>query len=162
MPKIKYKLVGMARVKNALKKIQRRTSDLRPVWAAIRDEFFKIEDKRFESSNKGRWRPLSPNYAKWKQANYPGKPIMVLTGDLKASLTSMSKGTIYKPTRRSVSLGTSIKYALAQHFGTKERGGGRGQSRLPPRPLIGILKSDANRMKTIIKRYLDTMIGKVR
>lgn len=162
MPKIKYKLTGMDKVRNALKEIRRKTENLMPVWPAIRDEFYNIEKERFESQNKGRWRPLSPNYAKWKNANYPGKPIMVLTGDLKKSLTSLSAGSIYRPDKRSVELGTDILYARAQHFGTRERGGGRGQSRLPPRPLISIIKSNVNKMRKIMDRYLDTMIGKIK
>jgi phage gpG-like protein len=162
MTKIKYELKGMAKIKNGIIKLRRGFANLMPVWPAIRDEFYRIEKKRFETSNKGRWRPLSPGYAAWKAKHYPGKPIMVRSGDLKKTLTSMTTGTIYNPSKREVTLGTKIKYALAQHFGTKERGGGKEQSRLPPRPLISILKSEANRMRKIMSTYLDTMIGKVK
>ena len=63
MAKLKVEVKGMDRLRKILNKLKAKVIDLSPVWPAIRDDFYKIEKKRFESSNKGRWRPLNPNYA---------------------------------------------------------------------------------------------------
>lgn len=36
-----------------------------------------------EGRRAGGWPPLSPRYAAWKAAHYPGRPILVLTGQMK-------------------------------------------------------------------------------
>lgn len=155
MAKIDIKIKNLSFIKKKLAKIKKKIIDLNPVWDDVRNVFFDIENKRFETQNKGRWRPLSPGYAEWKRQHYPGKPIMVLKGNLKKSLTSMSDKTVYIKNKREMTIGTSIEYALAQHFGIKKKGLGG----LPSRPLIGITKQDANKFKKIINKYLDTMIG---
>lgn len=152
MVAVKYEFIGLKTIKIKLAKFRRGITNLMPVWPAIRDEFYKIEKKRFNTSNKGRWKPLSPKYAAWKDKNYPGKPIMVRTGDLMRSLSSMTADTIYNPSKREVDLGTSKKYAIWNHFGVK--------GKLPKRSLIALLRSEINRMKKIMDGYLDIIVGK--
>lgn len=159
---MQFEIKGLTRVKGIISRLKRRFVSFNPVWDDIRDVFFEIEERRFATKNKGRWRPLNPNYAAWKNAHFPGRPLMVLTGDLKKSLTSMSKDTVYKPGRRHMEIGTKTKYALAQHFGTRERGGGRGQSRLPPRPLISITKPDIKKFQKVMDRYLDKIVKRAK
>jgi len=153
MTNIVYQVKGIDRVKKALNRIRAKVKNLKGAWPQIRDEFYRIEQKRFDSQNKGRWKPLSPRYASWKEANHPGKPIMVLTGDLKRTLTSLTSGSIYNPTPNSLTLGTSKKYALTHQH---------GRGKIPARPLIALISSDLNRFKTIMKSYLNTVIGKNR
>jgi len=42
------------------------------------------------SASGGKWADLTPAYAAWKQEHYPGRPIGVLTGALRASMTGGS------------------------------------------------------------------------
>lgn len=44
----------------------------------------------------GKWRELSPKYKAWKEARYPGKPILERTGALKAALTESSSPHAYR------------------------------------------------------------------
>lgn len=34
------------------------------------------------------WQPLSPDYAKWKEANFPGRPLLVQTGSMRRDMLS--------------------------------------------------------------------------
>lgn len=76
--------VGFRRLEGALK-------DLRPIWPAVRRYFHDTEALAFASEGgdqrTGRWKPLSPAYAKWKARHYPGKGILERTGALWKSLT---------------------------------------------------------------------------
>jgi len=50
--------------------------------AQMREEFMTEG-----ASTGGHWAPLTPAYAAWKEAHYPGRPIGVLTGALRSSMT---------------------------------------------------------------------------
>lgn len=76
----------------------------------------------------GSWAPLSVSYAKWKQAHFPGRPILVRTGALKDALTGDEATPFAKRqvSGNSLSFGTSgLPYASFHQTGT---------GRMPARP----------------------------
>lgn len=76
----------------------------------------------------GSWAPLSVSYKAWKDAHYPGQPINVLTGKLRAALTqSGAAGALRAITGNSLNYGTAgIPYASV-----KQTGSGREPARPP-------------------------------
>lgn len=78
-------------------------------------------------SSGGRWAPLSDAYAKRKQIERPGRPLLVYDGDLRRGMTSHVEG-IFEVTSRSVTTGISDEIAGYHH---------RGTPKMPARPLIG-------------------------
>lgn len=81
---------GDVQVDRTLAGIQDAVQDMRPVWDEITDQFVDHETRQFATEGRagsGGWVPLSPRYAAWKAANYPGKGILERTGALKESLT---------------------------------------------------------------------------
>lgn len=91
----------------------------------------------FDSAGEGTWQPLSPAYAAWKAAHYPGAPIMVQTGELSASLHGPGgKFSVIHIGRDGGEWGTRAPYARAHQHGAPDRG-------LPARPLI--VKTDGFR-----------------
>lgn len=153
------KLLNSKKASKAFQLMARKFGDLRPAWQDVRDKFFDIETKRFASQGGGgKWRPLNPKYAAWKQKHFPGTTIMIRTGDLAASLTSMTKDTIYIPGRRSVTLGTKLFYAMIHQVGAKLRGA--GQSRLPKRKLIRITKANEKTFALSMTKYIKTVAKK--
>lgn len=68
----------------------------------------------------GVWAPLSKAYADWKQHHYPGKPILELTGALRAALTSSTDSRAQRSVSGdSLSYGTrGIEYASFHQTGT--------------------------------------------
>jgi len=67
------------------------------------------------------WAALSPSYAKWKQAHYPGQPILRASG-------LMQDVAFISPHRKKF-LVKSTKYGAAHQFGTKK---------MPARPWMGV------------------------
>lgn len=76
----------------------------------------------------GSWAPLSVSYAKWKAANYPGQPINVLTGVLRAALTDSSSANAERTVNGdALSFGTrGLPYASVKQTG------GRNEPARPP------------------------------
>jgi phage gpG-like protein len=124
--------IDSAELQAALARLLERTGDLRWLWPDFAGEFYKREADFFAAEGEGAWEPLSPNYAKWKAKYYPGQPLLVLRGDLRSSLVArLSTFAIYEAEPASLTLGSSVPYARAHHYGYKERN-------LPARPLIVI------------------------
>lgn len=61
------------------------------MWETIKVELEAAETAWFESEGEGTWKPLSPEYAGAKAALFPGKPILVATGDLMDWITNPAK-----------------------------------------------------------------------
>lgn len=124
-----------------------------PFREVARDFREVVERKQFDSEGaygSGGWEPLSPKYAEWKGRNYPGRPIMVLSGDLRESLTGRNKWTIEDIQPLQLRLGTADPIAGYHQEGT---------SRMPQRRLIDLREDDKSRWMKIIHEYL---VGRAR
>jgi hypothetical protein len=66
-----------------------RIEDLAPLFEGFGTLFKSELGKQFmsEGANSGGWAPLSPAYAAWKADHFPGRPIGVLSGALRRSMT---------------------------------------------------------------------------
>ena len=65
----------------------------------------------------GGWAPLTPEYAAWKMARFPGAPPIVISGKLFASLTGATD-SYESMTNTSLTIGTSVEYAKFHQYGT--------------------------------------------
>lgn len=90
----------------------------------------------------GSWAPLSVEYAKWKEAHYPGRPILVLTGKLRDALTNSSSPNAQRDVANGgLAFGTrAIPYASVHQT---------GGSKLPARPPFDFGDSFAQGMKAV-------------
>lgn len=59
--------------------------------AQVKQRTLATQDDRGSS-----FKPLSPQYAKWKRARYPGKPILVRTGRMLGALVVRATSTMFK------------------------------------------------------------------
>lgn len=84
----------------------------------------------------GPWAPLSPSYAAWKAKHYPGAPLLVRKGALRAALTdSGAPGARRDISDDSLAFGTSgIPYASAHQSGSVA--GHLTAGNLPARPVF--------------------------
>ena len=95
-------------------------SDFRPIWPAVAQEFYVIEGEQFDTEGSagasGKWAALSPAYKKWKEANFPGQPIMRLGNSLFESLTDPEAlDAIFRPSKDELVIGSKLPYARRQH-----------------------------------------------
>lgn len=129
-------------------------TDYRPIWPVIEDDFFAQEKAQFETEGAeggARWQELSGAYGEWKEAHYPGKPILERTGDLVRSLTvANDPNGVRIEARRTLTLGTQIPYAI-YHQSVKPR------RVLPRRPEIQLTEPFKRGVMHHIQTYLVQM-----
>ena len=100
----------------------------------IRKNWMDRIDRAFVTKGQSigtKWKPLSPSYAAWKGRHFPGRPLLVLRGPMKQSLTDeSSRNAIYnRKGGRQLILGTRIKYAKFHQYGT---------DKMPARPFFKV------------------------
>lgn len=119
--------------------------DFRDLWPDVVEAFVAREDLWFGKQGEGSWPPLSPEYAAWKAVVHPGKPMLVVSGDLRESLTLPGRAKLAE-TDYMLVLGSSDPKAKWHQHGT---------AKMPARPpLIPTI-----RLKAAIARLLDIWVG---
>jgi phage gpG-like protein len=86
-----------------------------------------------------RWPPLSPGYALWKAARYPGRKILERTGALRSSIRVGIDPTV----PAALVASTDVPYAAAHQFGVPQRN-------LPPRPFLVLTDEDREEVAQVI------------
>jgi phage gpG-like protein len=129
-------------VTNQLAALSAAVKDLRPFWREVfAPKYFGMVQDLFATGGRARggggrfksgaWAALSPKYRIWKQAHYPGRPILVRDGDLRDSVrwtgNGPGPGGIFEATPNRVIAGTSIPYGKFHQDGT---------STMPARPFL--------------------------
>lgn len=150
---IKFEIQGEEQFNRTFRRLDENFKDLSPIWDDVRDAFWEIEADQFQSEGaKGRsrrWKPLSKRYEKQKIARYG--TFAVIAGVLRAtdslykSMTRATGDTVYKKTKDSMIVGTSLEYA-AYH----QKGGGR----LPKREIISLSEANKRALQKTIQKAL--------
>lgn len=96
--------------------------DLRAVMNVIgigyRKEVLGIFNKQQPRGEGQRWPQLSDKYKAWKEKHFPGAPILVRTGALRASMTELGvSGNISIIDKVSGIFGTTIPYGIYHNEG---------------------------------------------
>lgn len=147
---LKLSIDGEAKFNQAFDVLAEGLTDLRPVWPEIELQFYRAELEQFNSLGArggSVWQPLSSKYEKRKAKIAPGKPILVLTGRLKRSLTIIGgDDSIRDPQPMSLTLGTKTPYAGYHQ---------RGTSKMPARPPLQLTRDDYGKFVSRIYRYAE-------
>lgn len=115
---------AIASLATALERAAEQIDDFgRYVFPRLIPLFEEAEREQFAAEGRGplagSWAALSVKYAKWKQAHFPGRPILERTGRLQAALTSSAPGALRAVSKREFDFGTiGIRYASFHQTGT--------------------------------------------
>ncbi len=152
MFRFKMDIAGEVQLDRGIARFADGVADYRPIWPVIEDEFYAEEKAQFQSEGEEggeRWTPLSPEYAGWKAAHFPGMPILQRTGNLMRSLTSGNDPNSVKiEGRKSLTLGSALPYAI-YHQSIAPRNGA-----LPRRPEIMLTEAFARSAMRHVQTYL--------
>ena len=111
---------------NLIDTATKRLKDLSPAWREIADYLHKeVITKSWDTYGSimgKRWPALSPKYRAWKDKNYPGRHMLVLTGDMKTAATGGSGSVLdIKPKEMVIGIDTDyIPYARVHQYGYKK------------------------------------------
>lgn len=130
---------GAKEIAFAVSRFSDAIQDYRPAWEETADYLGQVTERRFDQHGPG-WAPLSPAYAAWKSANYPGRGILVRTGRMRASM-----GDVQRISPMSLEWGTSVPYAVFHQRGTRK---------MPQRKVIQLEPDDARYIHRVMQRYI--------
>ena len=116
----------------------------------ITEDFTRQAFEQIRAGQSGGYAPLSPAYKAWKDANKPGRPILVFSGRLvKSFLDPRSRFMSVKTTRRgsALEISSTVKYARYHQEGTRK---------MPARPLFIANRETASRFRKILWEQVST------
>ncbi len=121
-----------------------RVKNLRPVFESFGQYMVTGSIMRnFEAEGRpDRWAPLSPKYKAWKENHYPGRPILVLTGEMKA-------GFQYEATELTLKI-RNVKWYWKVHQT------GYGPNNLPARVMLLLQDADKSVLTRKTRQYIKT------
>lgn len=137
-----------------------RWADLMDDWGPVLEDvvtLFRMHElQHFKSQGRStgrKFQKLSKRYKVWKESNYPGRPILVLRGALRAALVEGGPGSVKKVTSNSLVVGIDPgSNPLAKYARAHSRGEGR-HGRIPKRPPVrydpAVHTPDLNRVGNI-------------
>lgn len=142
---LEFSFDGVTQVATALSRFGEYARDLRPAYREISADFKKIAAETFSHSGPG-WAPLSPTYAAWKGRHFPGKPILVRTGELQTAITG---GSGYVEKLEPLIWQVGVRHPAATFHQ-------RGTSRMPARKLVDFRRDPSiqRRWAKIVQRHL--------
>lgn len=145
--RLQFTFWGEAQVDRTLEVVSLHAQDATPVWEELADRFLDDERRQFQSEGaygSGRWAPLSPKYAAWKARHWPGRGILVRTGELVASLTQGPQVRVITPSQMAV--GSAVDHGKYHQ---------RGQG-VPRRRPVELPESERREWTRAVHRFLVT------
>lgn len=132
--------VADASVRERLKKIQRRTGDLRPALRNVGEMLLLSTDERFEKE-------IDPSGEPW-QANTPFTISQKRAlGRIEKILQSTGRGRssiAYQVTRDTLTIGTNVSYMRKHQLGIN----------VPKREFLGLSKEDNEELMVILEEFV--------
>lgn len=149
---MKYEVIvtGERRLKAEFDKVKDIIEDVRPEWKEVRPVFYKIELEQFASEGSkgksGKWKALSPGYAKYKRIRFGAKPILRATDALWKSLTGTTPDSIVKEEKLEFAHGTKLPRGKKHQTGI--------EGKLARRKPIDLTKKDEEKLFKAFKGSL--------
>jgi phage gpG-like protein len=149
--RFRLEIAGEVQLDRGIARFADGVTDYAPIWPVIEDDFYALEKDQFNSQGAEggvNWPALSPAYAGWKEAQFPGMPILQRTGDLYSSLTNPSDANaVHREERKVLTLGTRVPYAIYHQSPAPRK-------RLPRRPEIMLNEAFKRAVMHHIQTYL--------
>ncbi len=151
-------------IRRNLGRLSKGVKDLREPFEDIVDDFEEVETNQFRTlglSESAGWAPLSPKYAAVKAKLWPGQPLLVASGRMRAALTGRTSDSVREIKPLELRMGvddSALPYpkfhgsGTLQHFERRTRT--EGLSGMPRRPPIEFGEKVRKRWILIILRYL--------
>jgi phage gpG-like protein len=116
----------------------------------------KFSKANFILKGSGQYAPLSPKYKLRKSTILPGRPILVLRGDLRDSVVDVTSKSIVKISKDNAIVGTTVPYAGFIQGGT---------GKMPARPFLAlttpIVDAIANTIEADVFNQLENQLDEI-
>lgn len=147
MVEITLQVDGDDALRQAFAKLEQSLRDLSKPLEKAGDVFYTFEKDAFDSegasSAAGRWSPLTRQYARWKEAVAPGKPILELSGAMRDAMTGPDSPDSYRRiSPNEIAIGTTLEYPKFHQTGT---------ARMVARQVIALTKEQETQLVNVVK-----------
>jgi len=137
---------GVQEMVTTLDNLIRRSTDLSNPFQRFQKYWFDSIDQVFaDGGDPVEWPALSPAYEGWKNAAYPGAPIMRLSDRLYESLTNQTSETIWQVGPKHIEFGSRVPYFEYHQYGT---------SKMPARPVLVLTDEAARQLQLMVESYV--------
>jgi len=149
LERVHLELLGETLYDRAFQLTSERAEDMSEPLGQIGERLLAAIERQFETEGRTglghKWAPLDDDYRAWKEAHYPGQPILQLTGAMKAAMTSRRALTV---TPRKLS------YDPPPPEDRKARWHHEGAGGLPARPIVVLNKGERRQIDRIFAAWL--------
>jgi phage gpG-like protein len=146
LKRVSFSVEGEAQIERAFNLEAHMAADMSEPLSRMADVILERVNEQFATEGAhgeaGGWRPLSPEYAKWKAKHYPGAPILVRTGKMKDLL--LDKSSSVTVTKQSM-----IYAPLSEYAGYHQRGTVKMPARKPVNLTMADRKAALNSVFTV-------------
>lgn len=134
----------------AFNRLDQSVSDFRGIWPGVSGTIYSIFGRAFDtegaSTAAGRWKELTPSYARGKAIKFPGQTILRAENTLFESMTDPEAAdAVFIPERDQLTIGSRDPKARAHQ---------RGLGNLPARPMISFTETDKRDIQKSLQRGL--------
>lgn len=151
------------------REVRERARNLHPAWDAVRAIIFASTADRFTKEGRRggfrKWRALSRkpsnwlgglSYREWKDENFPGQPILQLTGRMAYQLTGLSGDHYEERSSQHLTIGSNLPVDSGEghDLGGIHAVGRQTHPAMPARPPFGISITDANDITNVLVDYV--------
>ena len=131
--------------------------DMRPAFAIVRNWWYDTQKQNFNTKGGSigeTWPALSDDYKDWKDENYPGRPLLVLTGKLKQAMTGSGSNQYSKLSKERLKVGIrDVPYWAAHNFGYSK-------ANIPQRKFIGSSQKQNQKLTKRIQDFTNEVMAK--
>lgn len=155
MVTISIDTIGAEKFERGFNRYVTEIQDFSEVYEELYMDFTSLEMQQFdtEGSRAGaKWQALSPNYARWKRRHHPGRPLLVLSGQMKEALTQAGARGAEKTIRgreKYARFGIKPDYDVSRIAGYHQF----GTRRMPKRQVVDLTEQDKNRWAKSIQSW---------
>lgn len=151
---LRVEVAGEVQVHERLEGVLRRVEDWTPALREMAASFHEHMQDAFltegGATRAGRWAPLSPKYAAWKEQHFPHRGLLVQTGKLRDALQGEGPDAVERIEPHELEVGSSRRVG-AWDLGLLHQ---LGRGRLPVRKAIDIPEELTSRWVRLLIAHL--------
>jgi phage gpG-like protein len=145
--RVNLEIDGVSMYNRAFSAYGREVDDMREPLGQVADVILESVREQFATEGAHglgeKWHPLEPGYEAWKEQHYPGRSILVRTGELVTQAIDKRRTTTIEPRR--------LVYEIDSDYAGYHQ---RGTEHMPARPIVALTYSDRRDVDRIFHEWL--------
>jgi len=150
---VRLRILGDEQYARRFDVLARDAGDLKDPLQRVRDLLVRTTGENFQTEGTrgtGGWQPLSPAYAAWKESAFPGRPMLVRTGDMRSAF--LTQGTRELTSERLL-WGVDTQTGRDGHPIAERAAAHQTGSGVPERKIVALTRQDRREVDRIFVEW---------